>query len=176
MRFFRTTLLFALALAFATRTFAQENLDSKVCAQLLPAIERLERMLVQEAKARTAQSDTQRMQVVMTLLGLRYHNIESLESSLRSYESEEDDLRGAMAREQAQLESIEEAARTATTPVPDAERKAQRAEFEAVLKGLEEKAKGLRERKSTAQGQLAVERHDLEKLEALVRTWLEKTD
>ena len=50
----------------------------------------------------------------------------------------------------------------------------QRADSEAVLKGLEEKVKGLRERKSTTQGQLAIERHDLEKLEAIVRAWIEK--
>lgn len=175
MRIFRTTLFVALAFGAARGSFAEESVDPKACALLLPAIERLQQLLVQEAKARTAETETQRMQVVMTLLGLRYHNIESLESSLRGYESEEDDLRGAMVREQAQLESIDEAARNATTPVPDAERKAQRAEFEAVLKGLEEKTKGLRERRMVAQGQLAIERHDIEKLEALVRAWLEKT-
>jgi hypothetical protein len=94
------------------------------------------------------------MQVVMALLEIRYHNIASLESSLRSYDSEEDDLLGAMARERSQLDSSEEVARTATTPIPEVERKAQRAQFEAVLKGLEEKAKGLRDRRSNAQGQL----------------------
>jgi hypothetical protein len=138
-------------------------------------IESLKAMLVQEAKARTAENETQRMQLVMNLLGLRYRNIEALESSLRAAEAEEADIRGAMARGQAQLEALDEAARSSATPAPDPERKAQLAEVEVNLKGLEERAKGLRERKANYQGQLAVERRDIEKLEAAVRGWLEKT-
>jgi hypothetical protein len=164
----------ALAGGAATGSFAQDAAAEASCARLLPAIERLEAMLAQEARARAAESETQRLQVVMTLLGLRYRNIEGLESSLRSAETEETEIRSAMASVQAQLEALEEAARSSPPP-PDAERRAQRSEIDAVSKGLEERAKGVRERKAMYQGQLAVERRDIERLEAVVRAWLEKT-
>jgi hypothetical protein len=144
----------------------------------LPAIESLKVMLTQEAKARAAENETQRMQVVVTLLALRYRNLDALESSLRTSDAEEDEIRGAMAKGQAQLEMLDEAPRNAASSSPDPERKAQRAEraeVAAVVKGLEERVKGLRERKADYQGQLALERRDIEKLEAAVRGWIEKT-
>lgn len=164
-----------LASGVATSLASQEVSDEKNCAQLLPAIESLKAMLVHEAKARTSDGETQRIQLVMTLLGLRYHNIEALESSLRSAESEETDLRGALARAQAQMDALDEAARNAASQTPDAERKAARAEVDANLKGLEERVKGLRERNANYRGQLALERHDIDKLEEMVRAWIEKT-
>lgn len=175
----RTTLLSVLIIALASVAApgpaAQEGAEEKACARLLPAVESLEALLVQEAKARTAENETQRMQVVMTLLGLRYHNIDALESSLRTYEAEDDDIRGALARSQAQLEALDEAARSSVGSAPDPQRKAERAEVDAILKGLEERARGLRERKASDQVQLALERRDIEKLEAVVRAWVEKT-
>jgi hypothetical protein len=74
-----------------------------------------------------------------------------------------------------QFDAIDEAARNPATPTPDAERSAQRAEIEANTKGLEERAKSLGERKSNDQGRLALERRDIDRLEALIRGWLERT-
>jgi len=50
-----------------------------------------------------------------------------------------------------------------------------RAEVGANLKGLEERAKGLWSRKTNIQGQLAFERHDIERFEAVVRGWIAET-
>jgi chromosome segregation ATPase len=179
MRMLRSKIVCALAMVLAsgaaTGAAAQDAAGERACAQLLPAIDHLEAALAQDAKARTVDNDTQRMQLVVTLLGLRYRNIEALESSLRTAETEENDIRGATARGQAQLEALDEAARNSSGSTPDAERKAQRAEIDANMKGLEERAKGLRERKANVQGQLALERHDIEKLESVVRGWIEKT-
>ena len=177
MRTLRKRVFPALALVLAGSVTlgraAQDAAEEHACAQLLPEIESLKAILAQEAGARTAEHETQRMQLVMTLLGLRYRNIESIESSLRNAEAEEEDIRGAVARGQAQLEALDEAARNAAAPA-DPERKAQRAEIEANLKGLEERAKGLRDRKAAYQGKIFLERHDIDKLETVVRGWLEK--
>jgi chromosome segregation ATPase len=162
-----------LSIGLATGLAAQETADPKACAQLLPAIESLKAMLVQEGKARAAETDTQRTQLVLTLLALRYHNIEALETSLRSAEAEETDLRGALARTQAQMEAFDEAMRSAPAQTQDPGRKAQRAEIEANLRGLEERATGLRERRNNYRGQLSLERHDIERLESRVRAWVE---
>ena len=163
-----------LATGAATGPAAQDAAEERACVRLLPAIDRLETALALDAKSRATDNETQRMQLVVTLLGLRYRNIESLESSLRAADAEENDVRGAMARGQAQMEALDEAARNSAGAAPDAERKAQRAEIDANMKGLEERAKGLRERKANAQRQLTIERHDIEKLESVVRGWIEK--
>ena len=160
--------------AAAAPMHAQEAADRAACAQLLPAIESLKAMLAQDSKARAAADDTQRMQIVTALLGVRYHKLETLESSLRGIDAEEDDVRGALGRARTQLDALDEAARNSATGAPDPERKAARAEVEANTRGLEERLKSLAERKSSYQGQLAVERHDIDKLEALVRAWLER--
>jgi chromosome segregation ATPase len=176
---FAAVLFVALACALpagvALAQVAQESADERACVRLLPEIEKLETMLAQQTKVRTAEVDAQRIQVVTTLLGLRYHSIESLQSNMRTVENQEDDIRGAMARWQAQLDALDEAAKSLSAQELDSPRKAEKAEIEANLKGLEERAKGLRERKGNVQGQLAVERHDIERLEAIVRSWIDSS-
>jgi hypothetical protein len=103
---------------------------------------------------------SQRTEVVMTLLRLRYQDIEALETILRSGESEEIELRGSIAQSRAQLATLNKAGRD---------------ELAAVLKGLEEQSIGLRERNSNDRGQLAIKRHEVGTLEMLVRSWLETT-
>jgi DNA repair exonuclease SbcCD ATPase subunit len=177
--------------------------DDSACARLLPEIEKLEAMLTQQTKvgaadteaptfvcwvsiassfsisgsnrAQVGAADTEarRMQLVTTMLGLRYHNLESLQSSFRAAESEENDIRGTVVRAQSQLDALGEAAKSASAQEPDAQHKAQKTEIEANLKGLEERAKGLRDRKANLQGQLALERHDIDKLEAIIRGWID---
>ncbi len=112
-------LVLAPAICMATDLAAQERVEERACAELLPAIESLEVMLAQEAKARATDAEIQRMQVVMSLLNLRYRNIEALGSSLRAAETEDDDIRSAMARGQAQIEAFDEAERNAATVAPD---------------------------------------------------------
>jgi hypothetical protein len=116
---------------------------------------------VADDKACAQPSDeTQRMQIVMTLLRLRYEDIQALESVLRSGESEEVELRGSIARSRAQLATLNKAGRD---------------ELAAVLKGLEEHSIGLRERNSNYRGQLAIKRHEVWTLELLIRGWIETT-
>ena len=163
-----------LAAAAPAVSAGQGTAEDGACAQLISSIESLKEMLGQESKARTAERESQRMQLVVTLLGLRYRNIEGVESRLRTLDSEEDDVRGGMARLGAQLDALDELARTSPETPPDPQRRGQKASFEADLKALEERAKGIRERRATYQGQLALERRDIEKLEAVVRDWIEK--
>lgn len=154
---------------------APESPEEKACALLLPSIESLKTMLAQNARSTAGASGTERIQIITTLLGLRYHNVEALESSLRSVEAEENDVRGALARNQAQLESLDESTRNDTVQAPDPGRKAARAELDANAKGLDERARGLWARRTGIQSQLAFERRDIERLEAVVRGWIEKT-
>jgi len=153
---------------------AQDAANESACAKLLPEVQKLESMLAAEARARSTTDESQRMQVVLSLLTLRYHTIEALESSARTSDTEEDELRSAVARGQAQLEALDEAARSAPESASDPSRKAERAQIEAVLKGLDERIKSLLARRSVYQGQLALEHHDIDKLEAILRAWLEK--
>jgi hypothetical protein len=173
-----TRLLAAMVLVLASgvgsRPAAQEVAAKEACAELLTAIESLNATLAQGAKARTAEDDTQRMQVVMTLLTLRYRNIDTLKSALRGVEGVEDDLRSEIASQEVRIEALAEAAKKPEMSAPDvAAHESERSHRLAELKGLEERAKRFQQRRADYQGQLAVEQRDIDKLEAIVRAWLE---
>jgi hypothetical protein len=169
MRTLPTLLLLTMGLP---GVFAQDAGEERACGQLLAAIDSLKVMLAQEGRSRVADQETQRMQLVVTLLGFRYRNLENLEDGLRSLEAEEDDIRSATARTQAQLDGLEA---ESVTPQEQLAQKTMKADIEAVLKGLEERAKGLREREAATHSQVARVRIDIGKLEDTVRNWLEKT-
>ena len=128
-----------LAIGAATGPAAQETVDKKECAQ--------------------TSDETLRAQIVMSLIQLRYQDIQALESSLRSGESEETELRGAIAKNRAQLATLKGSGRD---------------ELAAVQSGLEERVIGVRERNGNYRGQLAIRRHEVGRLEALVRSLVEK--
>ena len=128
-----------LAIGGATGTAAQDTVEKKECAE--------------------PSDETQRAKIVMTLIQLRYQDIQALESSLRSGESEETELRGSIAKNRAQLATLKGAGRD---------------ELAAVLSGLEERAIGVRGRNSNYRGQLGIQRHEVGRLEALVRSLVEK--
>jgi hypothetical protein len=128
-----------LAIAGATGPAAQDIVDTKECAQ--------------------PSDETQRAQIVMTLIRLRYQELQGLESSLRSGESEETELRGSIAKNRALLATLKGAGRD---------------ELAAVLSGLEERALGVRARNNNTRGQLAIQRHEVGQLERLVRSLVDK--
>ena len=132
-------LVIAVAIGAATGPAAQDTVDKKECAQTSDEIERA--------------------RIVMTLIQLRYEDIQALESSLRTGESEETELRGAIAKNRTQLATLKGSGRD---------------ELTAVLSGLEERAIGVRERNGNYRGQLAIRRQEVGRLEALVRSLVEK--
>jgi predicted nucleic acid-binding Zn-ribbon protein len=165
----------SLAVVAAADAAAQEAVDERACARLLPEIDKLEAMLTRETKTRPTDTEAQRMQLVATVLGLRYHNIESLQSSVRAAESEENDVRGAVAKARAQLDALDEAVKNTSGAEPNPQYKSQKTEIEVNLKGLEERVKGLQDRRSNVQAQVFVERHEIDKLEAIVRRWIDES-
>ena len=128
-----------LAIGAATGPAAQETVDKKECAQL--------------------SDGTERAKIVMTLIQLRYQDIQALESSLRTGEAEETELRGSIAKSRAQLATLKGSGRD---------------ELAAALSGLEERGLGVRERNNNYRGQLVIRRQEVGRLEALVRSLVEK--
>ena len=142
-------------------------------AKLATSVDRLTGLLEQELKSRDGERESQRIQVILGILGVRYRKIDELETEIRGVESEEDQTREQLALLRSEVDRLEKEAR-APEPAQGRDVASEKSTMEIRLKIREERAAKLAERKISLQNELMQERRRLVNLETILDAWMEK--
>jgi hypothetical protein len=164
-------LLVLSGLAGTPRAEEKEAPDS--LAKLAASVDRLAGLLEQEMRSRVEEKESQRIQVILGVLAVRYRKIDDIESEIRGVESEEDMTREQLALLKSEVDRLEKEAR-AQDAGPGSDVATEKGSMEIRLKLREERAAKLVERKGLLQNDLAQERRRLVNIEAILEAWMEK--
>jgi len=142
-------------------------------SKLVSAVERLVQVLEQDVKDRAEGRETERLQVLVAVLNIRYRKTETLESEIHDIDTQEESVRSSLLQLKTQLETIDEPEETAgESNAPQS--RAMRKLFQSQVKDLEEQLVRLEDRKVQTQNDLAAARKRLAQLESSLEDWIEK--
>jgi len=149
-----------------------QDLDAAI-RKLSTAIERLAGAVEKAAASKSEDQESRRIDLAVSVLGLRTRRIERLESQIDSLGREEDESTGTVRFLRERIETVQKEGRTETGEL-SAEAKREIADVELGIRQLEEQSAKAAERKSALEADLAVERRRVTDLERLVEAWVGK--
>lgn len=138
---------------------------------LSESVNRLAKALEKEAGFSAEEREARRVDLAISILGLRYRKIERLEGELRDLLRKEDNWDEAIKMMKAEVEAQEDK-RRAELSQTTTEEKRMAASYEKEIKHLEGRITRLAEQKAVVQNQINAERRRLDDLEAIVDAWL----
>ena len=171
----RAPLTAALVLFLATAAAAADPPDalSASLSRLSAALDRLSVALERDAAQRGGEREAQRVQVAVSILGLRTRKVDGVEAELRGAANEEEDLKGQLAAVQAQLADNEDQRIREGREATEGERE-MREQLTRGVRMMEQRIRVLEERRSALQAELSEQLRGLARLEAILNDWLDR--
>lgn len=140
--------------------------------KLTAAVDRLTAAVEKLAASRAADDAMRRVEVAVSILGLRYRKIERMESEISSLDRQEENDREMVDQMRFQIDAFGKGEPVEGGPSPD-QMKLFVAEAETRMAQTEERIQRSRERKSMLQADVERERRGVAALEETVEAWLD---
>jgi chromosome segregation ATPase len=160
--------------AGALPAHAQTPADVPLAIEKLAAsVDRLAVLLEREIALRSEDREARRVEVAVGILGIRYRKIDQLEGEIGRLGRDEDEFRQQIGELRAEIEALDRQGRAEDGQL-GREAKQIIDEVERRTALLEERVRGLGEKKLLLQNDLAAEQRRLSSLEAFLDAWLER--
>jgi chromosome segregation ATPase len=146
---------------------------AKSIAALAGAVDRLAGELAKDVAVRAADKEARRVEIAVSVMGLRYRKIDRLEGEIQSATREEEESARQLEFMKAQADQLRKQGRTENAELGEGAR-AEMAIVELRIKSEEDRIAHLRERAGALQNEVAAERRRVASLEALLDRWMEE--
>jgi hypothetical protein len=154
------------------------HMESPACPgpailKLTSSVDRLAGLLEKDMAFRAEEREARRVEVAVTVIGLRYRKIDRLETEIQQISREEDESAPSISRMKAGVDQLGKQGRAESGALTE-EAKAAIAEVELQIRFEEERIARLRERKIVLQNEVSAEQRRLASVEAILDAWMEK--
>ena len=151
-----------------------EDLGSAI-DRLTTTVERLTTILDAGTAFESDERETQRVEVAVSILALRYRKIEQLEREIQRISREEEEIPDSMAMMQADVEQYESYARAETGQLSEQDKEGIAA-MELRIRLEQDRLDRLAERRLLLENDLAAAQRRLSSIESILDAWLDKLE